>query len=289
MIALDSYWRLTTPTPTRAQEDHTRHIITRQWRRARNNHPVITDDTPESVVTVDWDDLDVYKALGDIAYTTVLDELQGRIIRYLLSLNLYENVRAASYAPSRSALRPGASLMDAAHALHTRITASLNDHELLYDGTNAGWVITTINPGIVLRTYRPNQEELDKITNAAHTLPKSLPTRRYRKALGSISAEYRRVGQNLWHAPFPVNSYGHTEIEVSEGTAEHTVPYVLRPLTRAMIPLVNESTAYQEETGQALLKQPENTLGTEPNLERDKHHDEKTKRTQKIRTQPRNS
>ena len=113
MIALDSYWRLTTPIPTRTQEDHTRHIITRQWRRARNNHPVITDDTPESVVTVDWDDLDVYKALGDIAYTTVLDELQGRIIRYLLSLSLYENVRAASYAPSRSALRPGASLMDA--------------------------------------------------------------------------------------------------------------------------------------------------------------------------------
>src|SRR5690625_6262285 len=79
MIALDSYWRLTTPTPTRAQEDHTRHIITRQWRRARNNHPVITDDTPESVVTVDWDDLDVYKALGDIAYTTVLDRKSTRL------------------------------------------------------------------------------------------------------------------------------------------------------------------------------------------------------------------
>lgn len=240
--ALDSYWRPTTPNPTWAQAYNTRHIITRQWRRARNNHPVITDDTPESVVTVDWDDLDVYKALGDVAYTTVLDELQGRIIRYLLSL--HENVRAASHTPlnpDRPALRPGASLMDAAHALHTRITASLNDHELLYDGTNAGWVITTINPGIVLRTYRPNQEELDKITNAAHTLPKSLATRRYRKALGSISSEYRRVGQNLWHALFPVDSYGHTEIEVSEEIAEHTVPYVLRPLTRAMIPLTDEN------------------------------------------------
>lgn len=239
MTALDSYWRPTTPNPTWAQAYNTRHIITQQWRRVRNDQPATTDDTPECSVTVDWDALNVYKPLGDTAYTTVLDELQQRIITYLLSL--HENVQATGYTPQNSgrpALRPGASLMGAARALHTRITAELNNHpELLSDGTTAGWVITTIEPGIVLRTFRPNQEELNKITAAAHTLPENLPTPRYRKAMGAISTEYRHTGQGLWHTPCPIDPYGHTGIEVSEEIAEHTTPHVLRPLTHAMIPL----------------------------------------------------
>ncbi|MET9713733.1 hypothetical protein [Nocardiopsis alba] len=239
MTALDSYWRLTTPNPTRSQTHTTRHIITQQWWRVRNNRPATTDDTPECSVTVDWDDLNVYKPLGNTAYTTVLDELQQRIIRYLLSL--HENVQATSYnphGPRQPALRPGASLIGAAHALHTRIAVSLGDHPgLLSDGTTAGWVITTIEPGIVLRTFRPNQEELNKITAAAHTLPEKLPTPRYRKAMGAISTEYRHTGQSLWRAPFPIDPYGYIGIEVSEEIAERTTPHVLRPLTHAMIPL----------------------------------------------------